>query len=204
MTHARHHAFSLAEVIIGLTVTAVIGAAVAGMLYTTGRATENRRDLRQALIAAHALQQRLSACVNAARAFLAADAEQTVLWRSDPDANRAVNLGELGLIEYDDAAGEVRTYEVVWPQGWSQAQIDAANVVYPADADFLAAAIQAKAGGLLVPSVLSRKVTAGAIALDNATPQAARLATLRLTLTEGDLDYPLVMAAALRAPQAPE
>ncbi|HNQ24287.1 MAG TPA: prepilin-type N-terminal cleavage/methylation domain-containing protein [Phycisphaerae bacterium] len=197
----RRPAFTLVELLVALTITVVIGAAVASMLFTTARATETRTDVRRAVVHSQQLDARLRAKVLSAGAFLGTDATHLLLWLRDDNDNQLVNLGELGLLEFDTGTKQLRFYAAVWPAGWSQAQIATANVTYSTGTNYLQQALAARGAAYFPQQVWSRQVGALSITLDKADPLLARLATLRMTMAVGDLAEPLIVAAALRAPQ---
>ena len=213
---------------MALVITAFIGAAVTGMLFSTSRATESRTDVRQAVVHSEQLLARLRAQVLASASFLAVkamddpdpsqltagqvDADDldnafVLLWLGDDNGDASVNLGELGLLEYDpDQEQTLRFYTVTWPTGWTPEQIAAANTTYAADAKFLQEALRAKWSSCadycpyFTGSLWSTRVKSLACTLDQADPLTARLATLRVNLAAGDLTEPLVLVAGLRTP----
>ena len=198
----RRSAFTLAELIVALAISAIVAAAVMSMLFATARATETRTDVRHSVIHANQLEARLRHCILSSCAFLGKDTTHLVLWLSDDNDDDVVNLGELGLIEYDAGNTQLRFYEVVWPAGWNQAKIDAANVAYTAGENFLQRALNAQGAVYFPQRVWSNQVSALTITLDDATPLDAKLATLRLTVASGDIPHPLIVAAGLRTPKS--
>lgn len=194
---------TIAELLIALTITALVGTTATAMLFATVNATDERNDFRHVNVRTAVVKDRLADEIRASLAFLAVGANELVLWSSDGNENGAVNLDELVLIERDPGSNELRRYAVDWPAGWDQATIDAANTAYLPSADFSAAATLAKGAGYFPAAVWSTEVTAMTVTLDAATPQPARLATITLTISAGDLSDESVVAAALRDAQTP-
>ena len=201
--HRRLSAFTIAELLIALTITSLIALTASGMLFATIRATDDRTDRRHVIVRSAVIGKRITAEVHGALSFLAASDDEIVIWATDGNANGAVNLDEIVLLERDNATSELRRYAIVWPSGWDQATIDAANTVYTPAADFSAVAAAAKGTGNFPASVWSTQLTAMGVTLDNVTVQQARLATLRLILSVGDLVENVVVAASIRTPQLP-
>lgn len=199
----RHSAFTIAELLIALTITSLIALTASGMLFATIRATDDRTDRRHVIVRSAVIGKRITAEVHGALSFLAASDDEIVIWATDGNANGAVNLDEIVLLERDNATSELRRYAIVWPGGWDQATIDAANTVYTPAADFSAVAAAAKGTGNFPASVWSTQLSVMGVTLDNATAQQARLATLRLALTVGDLVENVVVAASIRTPRLP-
>ncbi|MFQ5414622.1 MAG: type II secretion system protein J [Phycisphaerae bacterium] len=199
----RARGLTLVELVIALSITSLIATAATTMLFATSRATEARQDLRHVMTRSAVVQARLADEIHRAAAFLAAGTDQLILWSSDANGNGSVNLAEIVLIERDSGTNELRRYAIVWPAGWSQATIDAANTTYAANTDFAAVVVSAKATGNFPATVWSSETTAMTAVLNNATAQDATLATLRLTLTSGDVAESMVAAASLRVHRKP-
>ena len=198
----RRSAFTLAELIVALVISAIVAAAVMSMLFATARATETRTDVRHSVVHANQLEARLRHSILSSCSFLGKDDTHLVLWLSDDNDDDVVNLGELGLLEYDAGSTQLRFYEVVWPAGWDQATIDAANAAYAAGENFLQRALNAQGQEYFPQRVWSNQVSAATITLDDVAPLNAKLATLRLTLAGGDIPHPLVVAVGLRRPKS--
>ena len=187
---------------MALVISAIVAGAVMSMLFATARATETRTDVRHSVVHANQLEARLRHSILSSCSFLGKDDTHLVFWLSDDNDDDVVNLGELGLLEHDAGSTQLRFYEVVWPAGWDQATIDAANVAYSAGENFLKRALDVQGQVYFPQRVWSNQVSALTITLNDATPLNANLATLRLTVAGGDIPHPLVVTAGLRTPKA--
>lgn len=201
---ARRRAFTLVELLIALAITSVIGAATVSMLFATTRATEVQRDVRGSIIRQQSVYARLKDRVNTALAFLGADDDQVVLWLADDNEDGFVNLGELGLLEYDAANDQLLSYSIEWPGGWSQSQIDGANTQYSNSDNFITRAENAKATGYFPSSVWASDVTAMTFTLDPGAPLTARVLTVRTTFSTGLLEQEFVSVCGLRTHVTPD
>jgi prepilin-type N-terminal cleavage/methylation domain-containing protein len=198
--HTKRRAMTLVELLIALVIMAILSGAVSAMIFATSRATEDRTDVRHAVVQAHQVEARLADKLRAAAAFLAQDATHLVYWRGDTNEDDVVNLAELGMIEYVAGTTTLNLYEVVWPTGWSQDQINTANVTLTSSSNFLQAVATAQAGGYFPAQTINPHVSSATITLNNVDPQLARLVTLRLVLKVGDVSHPLNVVGSLRAP----
>ena len=127
---------TLVELLLSLTITGFIGAGVAGMLMAVSYGADDARDVRTSVILHKTISERVNASVRGSRQVLAAAPSYVVLWIGDTRADGLPNVSELRRIEHDGTADELTSYTVDWPSGWSQAQIDAADVSYELTSDF--------------------------------------------------------------------
>lgn len=181
---------TLLEALLALAITAMVGAVIVTLMNSTAMGTTGQMDGRRHLVRLQGVSSLLNDKLRSTRCILAAQDGALVLWPGDTrngliERNDAVNVSELVLLERD-AEGRLLLYETKFPQPWSSADIISADAVYPGNTNWYAAAQGAKTSGYFVPTVIARNVTEFGVSLDAASPTAARLATLRITLvTEG-------------------
>jgi prepilin-type N-terminal cleavage/methylation domain-containing protein len=196
-------AMTLVELLIAMVITGLVAAGAASILFATSQATDDRNDVRRSVVRSAAADTRLRGKVHSSRSFLAAGADELVLWANDENDDGVVNLGEILFFQRDGTANELRYYEVSWPGGWTQEQIDAANTAYAPATDFSAVAASAKTSGNFSETTWATGVYNFAVTLDGATPQAARVATIRLTFSTDGVEQSYVVVGSVRAPTTP-
>lgn len=183
---ARHsvarRGLTLVELLIALMITAMMGLAIGSMMTMVGSASGRDSAERTALLRAHAGQVRLRAYMDNALSILQhdEDSQATAIWLYDKLVADSVNLREVRLITVAD--GLVTVEWVAFPENWSQAMQDSADVVLPGDSDFFAAMAAQRALGQTRTTTLLNHVQDASWALSAASPQDAERARLTLTL----------------------
>ena len=202
-TRHQARAFTLVELLLALAITGMVSAGVATMLAAVSYGTSSQRDLRGVVVKGRVLNARLSAAVRSARALLESGTDYLVLWNGDVNTNGttdAPDLSEMRLIERDAGLDELRSYG--FPDSWTQAQIDAADVSFQLTGNpsgfFQTATATAKTNASFVPTKWGTGVTAISFALDDTNPETASLVSYRLTLSAGSLSETVVGAASAR------
>jgi hypothetical protein len=185
-TRQRARAFTLVELILALTITALIGGAVSAMLTTVSKGTASEAGRRSANTRKTILRAKLSACLRSTKLALAEghDADSgvsyLVLWTGDSTYNDLPNVSEILLLEHNPRNGQVTAYRA--PDDLP----DDYNKTIPLSTDFntLTAAL---AGNTYFPGeTWATNVTAWDIQLDNATAQNATSATYELAVQNDD------------------
>ncbi len=201
--HARRRpAFTIAELIISLVITALIASSVASVLYAAGYGTSSRRDVRRVVVRSQQIHRRVDDAVRNAAAVLAGGSGYVVLWTGDSRDDNQVNLSELQLIEL--VGSTLTAYSADFPDGWTDAQIEAADTAYPPASNFATVAQTEKAGSYFPATEWATQISDFELTLDDPTPVDARLVTWKLTLTHELLSEDLVGTASLRAPLTPQ
>lgn len=90
---------TLVELLLALAITALIGAAVAGMLHAAAMGTNDSADGRRIVVQFKRLDARVGAALRSARLALESGASYVILWERDADASGLPNLSEIRLIE---------------------------------------------------------------------------------------------------------
>lgn len=198
--HRRLRGLTLVELLLALAITALIGAAIAAMFFAVSYGTSSRNDLRGLVVRQRTLTARLDASVRGSAQILAAGGDYVVLWMGDSRANKAPDLSELRRIEYDSAGKTLISYKAVFPAGWTQAAIDAADTSYALTADFNAVTKALKGNSLWPSETWMTNVTEAALTYNNASASSATLVSYRFTLGSGTTAAPVAGAAALRKP----
>ena len=201
---AGRRATTLPELIISLTVTALVALGVASMLQAASYGTSSRREVRRVAVRAQEVRARLDSAIRSARAVLACEDGRLVLWTGDSRTDGHVNLSELQLIEVPAGSSRLTSYATRFPAGWTQAQIDAADASYAPTADFAGICRAAKTSGNFPGTLWTDEASGLSFTLDRSAVQQARLVSWSVTLTHELISQPVAGASALRAWAAPQ
>ncbi|MCC6679764.1 MAG: hypothetical protein IT445_02575 [Phycisphaeraceae bacterium] len=186
---AIRHGFTIVELLIALTCTALIGAAIASMMTAVGYGTTSSRELRELAVKSKALCARVTAAVRQSSMVLEAGDDYLVLWRYDTDGDGTPSAAELQRLDYNADADTLTSFEP---------DPSAADDEYALTDDFEIVTNALIASDELVASLWASDVTDWELVLDNATAQEARLLGLRQTLSAGDLSDVAIAAVSLR------
>ena len=203
MNHAAVHAASrrrqlgltFVELMMAMTATALIGLAIASMLFATTYGTEADKDLRSMVVKHKVLNARLSAAIRASKMVLAQGTDYLVLWMDDTTGEGEPNLSEIRLIHRDAATDELSSY--LAPAN------PAPDTEYPIAStdfnDFGSATLPPIKGTANLPqSLWATGVTDWPVTLDDPTVQSARLVAYQITLQVGTLSDTSIGQSSLR------
>ena len=129
---------SLLELILALSITAMVATAVSGMMSAVVTGVSSRRDSRSLMIRANAAQTRLAAYITPSRAVLDATESDLVLWLEDSRDGGTVHATEIRWILHDASKGTIDVCFVDFPDSWQQTAKDLADRQYNRDADWTA------------------------------------------------------------------
>lgn len=203
----RGAGLTLVELIIGLSITAVIASIIAVLINATAMGTTSQQDGRRLLVRFQAIRSAVSNDLCNARCILDVGTNYVVYWIGDDPAgvvapDNAVNLSELRMLEVD-AAGNLNLYRVQWPATFKNADILSANQTYAANTGWHSAVQNAATAGYLVPVKLATNATSLTATLDSATLTSARMVTVTISLNDTVTTRTIVLGAAIHSPTAP-
>lgn len=184
---------TLVELLLGLAITGVIGAAVTTMLFSTYHGSTSREELRTLLVRGEIGAMRLRMSLRSSTRVLARGDGYLVLWMGDTRANDAPDLSELRRIELDSDTGELLSYKA--PADLPEAQ-DAEYDL--ATTDFGAVTNSLKGSASFPGQVWAADVTAWTTKLDAGDPQECGFVGYAITMTLNDVAQTIVSGAALR------
>ncbi len=176
----RASGLTLVELMLSLTITAIIGVAISSMLVATSRATATSSDGRSLLVRHRVISARMNAAVRQSIMVLETGSTYIVLWRGDTDSSGAPNMTELQRI--DLSAGSITSYRWSLPAGWTPAAKAAADTAYSLSSNFNTATNTLKSNAYCTSEVWTTGVTAWSISLDASTAQNASLMSYRVTI----------------------
>lgn len=108
---ARKAAVTLLELLLGMVISSLVGAAVALMLFSTSYGTSSQAEMRNLLVSNQSIAERLDDALQVSQRVLAKDSHYLVLWKDDTVVNGTPDLSELWRIERDPSTDELRSYE---------------------------------------------------------------------------------------------
>ncbi len=117
---AHRRGLTLVELMIAMTITSIIAAAVAAMIHTTAYGISSQDQLRTLMVAHELAEVRISPALRGSTMVLAEGDDYVVLWTYDRRDVDSPNLSELHRIEIDRDENELRSYKA--PAGLAEAQ----------------------------------------------------------------------------------
>jgi len=196
-------ALTLPELVMAVSITALVGLAVAtvasALSYAHGRSDAMRESIQSARMA----MMRTGAELRKARLVGCAADGRIVLWAGDADEDGDINVSEVVLVRYDDEEATVEQWQVVFPPSMPPETREALDVALTVEQLADGAAVeayisQATYAGYLAQWVLAAEVADFETGWDAAPPET-RLVTLRLAVGPADQRMTLSTAVRLRA-----
>lgn len=111
----RHRAFTLPELVLAISITAVIGLAAAGVAAALSSAHAQTSEMSQSIQSARTAMMRLQTLARKARLAPNCSGSQAVLWTGDGNCDGHINLAELVYVEYTPDDQMVRQWTVEFP-----------------------------------------------------------------------------------------
>ncbi len=187
-THARR-GFTVAELLIGIVITALVAMAISTMLTLVGETTSRSRDERAAVMRSHLAQVRLRSYTEPSLAVLQFDATKGVaIWLHDDNPGEKVNLTELRVLWFDAETGAITAERVEFPDNWTPEMIAAADAVLVKTSDFFAEIIAMREAGQTTTDTLLETVADLDLTFNGVGIQSSDRVRYAITLTsdEGD------------------
>ncbi len=111
--------FTLAELIVSIAITAVIGSAVVGLATALATASEHGGDRYLALQTARMTMRRIQDAIRNAKLVTAASSNSLVLWAEDSNSNGTINVTEIVVVRLANGTTEIQTRRIALPEYWS-------------------------------------------------------------------------------------
>lgn len=130
--------FTLVELLLAVTITAIIGVAVATLLTAASRGMTITRSSQSALQRAHALQSRLRSYTDSALCLLQYRKDDALaIWLEDTDTDGRVCLCEVRVFWFDDDAGTMSVERAEFPAEWTDEEIELFDLALTPGSDFI-------------------------------------------------------------------
>lgn len=195
---------SVLETMMSLTITVMVGAAIAGMLQVVSTGVGSRNDSRTVMISANAAQTRLGAYITPARCVLDLDADgEMVLWFNDNRKSGTVHATEIRWLEFDPDTDTVWVYYVEFPESWSDAAKALADGEYASSANWETVRQSYSSRGYLGSLVLLDGVESMAIQTDAAGMDARHFNIELMLNSQSEQTTPMLISATMRHHRAP-
>ena len=201
----RRRGLTLIELMLALSITALIAGGISAMVSAVDAGTETRADQRTAMVSAGVLSSRLAGYVEPARCILKLDDSRLTLWLHDNRTSETVHASEIRWINFDDATGAVSVDFLAFPDDWPPAAIDAADVWYPADTNWDLIHTEWDALGHIATMPIGSGLSSFTFSLDDANATLARLVTFSVGFPSSDTQEILLQPAfAVRTHYTPK
>ena len=119
---------SLLEMLLAITITSVIGVAVSSMMVSAANSLSSKDDGRSSAIRLATTKIRLGAYIAPSLCVLDKSTDQIVLWFDDSRESSTVHASEIRWIVFDDETKTLSVMFVDFPDSWTQAMVDAADI----------------------------------------------------------------------------
>jgi len=184
---------TLIEVFIALTITTLVGAGVAAMLFLTSYGTSGQNDARNMLVSNEVAATHLGAALQASKMVLAKGDNYLVLWMADTRTNDEPDLSELRRIERDPETNELRSYRA------PASLPEESDAIYElASTDFNAVTNALKGSADFPASLWGADITTWTTTVGAADPQQYSFVGFQVTTTMNGVSATKIGGAALR------
>jgi len=191
---------TLPELVIGMTVTAVIGLCVAGvsMAISTGHA--EGQEYGEYVQSARMGVMRVGRELRQASLVTAYDSNTLILWGGDTNRNGDINLDELVSVSYDASEKQIVKYQKHFPSNWPDWFVALLNLNVDLDDVDNANSVETylRYGLLAESTVLATDVMSFDVTAAPAAP-LSRLVNVRFTVGDGGRSLTVSSAMKLRA-----
>lgn len=193
---------TVVELMLALSITVIMGAAITAMLRAVSVGVETNRDSRSHMLQANAAQMRLSAYIAPSLCVLGADGVNLTLWFKDARRSATVHSTELRWLRFDESSGTLSAYAVAYPSQWTETQKLIVEREYAATTDWEVVFTTYEGNGWLHEIPLVDGLNGASLSLDHSDPQEARHVTYRLTTS--DANVATLVSASLRVHRKPQ
>jgi len=192
--------FTLAETVMAISMTVVVGLAVAGMTAALSNVQANSERYYKHLHNGRAGTNRLQATLRKARLVTAASDDALILWATDVRDPGQINVSEIVGVYRDAATGQLIERSVVFPDSLSQVTRAALDMVIPLSdvTDITAVDDPMEPPQYDLQRVLAHDVDSFKVYCDTPAPRT-RMVKFTLTVGENAEAVEMTAGATLRA-----
>ncbi len=194
---------SLLEMLLALSITALIAVGISSMISAVTSGVGTRRDIRTTMVRANAAQTRLAAHIVPCRTVLASNGSDLVLWLNDSRESDSVHATEIRWLLFDADQGAIDVHFVDFPEAWTQTAKDLADTEYSADADWDAVLTQYQTNGWINTIRLVDGLDSAWVSTDAAVPMVSRHVIFELGFHTDTGPVPVRVSATVRLHQPP-
>lgn len=168
------------EFMLALAITALVAAAISGMMSAISTGERMRRDNRGFVVRSHAAKTRLSAYIAKSRCVLDVTSSGAVLWLDDRRGSGTVHASEIRWLVFDRTNGTLDVYFVDFPDEWKSVAVALEDTEYASDADWSAVWSSFQSNSLLSKLSLVDGLNAVSVSTDEADPLDSRQVVFNL------------------------
>ena len=196
--------FTLAELLMAMFITSIIAVAVAGVSMVLSTANAHSEDRYMAIESVRNTARKIQYDLQGALLITAAadDGSSLLYWAYDENQNGKINLTEMRLLRYEPVDKEVRRYQVVFPDTWSNALRDSQDTEFTLQRSLNLSTMTShvadstySVGRLLAADVQDFQISLSS----SSSPPLATLVRIHQTAGRGGQALILRTAASLRA-----
>lgn len=201
--HIHHRGLTLLELMIALTITALVGAAIAGMLGVVSTGIMVKQDVRSTMVRGNIAQIRLVAYIAPSACVLESDGQNLVIWLEDSRDSDTVHGSEIRWLLYDATNDTYDVYFVSFPESWTEIAKALEDDVHPMASDWASVLASYDAQGYIARVTLVDGVASVDVTLDEATPTDATHVSFRLTFDTQNDPTTVHVASTIRDHEVP-
>jgi Tfp pilus assembly protein PilV len=194
---SKHHAFTLVELLLSMSVMSVIGLAIAVLSAAISDGYIASDGYYDALQCGRNTMLRTEANARKAKLIVASSSTAVVFWAGDTNGDGLINLDEIKTVTFNAAAGELDEVAVNFGNAPNKAALNV-NVPLSSLGTVSAALAVQQASTYCVTTPLVTSVSNVQMQVSPAAPLATRL-DLQFTLGSGEQKLTLNNTAHLRA-----
>ena len=116
----RRRAFTLAELLLGMAITAMIALCIAGVTMVLSTASEQATEFYDSTQTSRVTSRKIEDVFRKAMLVTAMDSTSVVLWSEDTNGDDDINITEMVLIKYNASDRTLRKYQIVYPAYWPE------------------------------------------------------------------------------------
>jgi len=123
----RGQAFTLIEMVMAISITAIIGMSIAGASMALSTAYENGQDYYQCLQTGRITMARLEQILRKSLLIGGTGPDLMWLWREDTNGDGGINLTEISTIAYDRQNKTLKEIHLEFPSTWPESMLKVAD-----------------------------------------------------------------------------
>lgn len=132
----KRRALTLIEMILALSIIAVISLAIATMMAAVSTGVNAKDDGRQTAIRIATTKSRIAAYVAPSRCIVNKGFDFVTLWLEDTRESNTIHASEVRWIQFDETTQELQVKFIDFPDSWSQSLIDSSDIELSKTSDF--------------------------------------------------------------------
>jgi hypothetical protein len=194
---------SLLEMLLAMSITAMVGGAIVGMLGAVSTGVGSRRDSRTTMVQAAASRSRLAAYIAPARSVLASTTSSVTLWLDDSRESQTVHASEIRWIRFNAEDREITVRYVRFPEAWSQTTRNLADNEYAAGSNWDIVLTTYTAQGLIASMTLVDEVESVEVSADATLSKDVKHMAFELGFAADAGPMPVMVSATIGLHQPP-